>query len=556
MTPKPSLLVVDDEEVVCQSCVKVLEGQGFKVEAMTDACKALDVLTKNAHQYAAILLDLMLPGFDGLQLLRELRSQGKTTPVIVITGYPSVDSAAQAMRLGAADYVPKPFTPAEIIAAVSRTLESQRAPSQAPAAPASLGASSLPQGGSGRPSAVPTARPPLAPRPTVGPFAPSEEPIRFVGESWFALGKDGTARVGVLYETLRVRGTQGLILPAQGDTILLGLPMAAVEESGGTLVPFFAPISGEVLEVSPPRPGASTLVGDLASTSWILRVRPTALDTDLARATPRTVVLVTTDDIVAQKERQRLAALGCRVAVARSAEEALAALPESGPQVLFVDAPSMGDRAPALVREAVERVPSLRVLVADGPKRTGEPMYAGLSCVRMLARPAQDADFAQAVCGSFVVEESPREEVAAPKASRPVRRIRLTGRNGSQVALLADQGLLEERRGVGEKLIHAILEEAFPLLIGLGSEPLQVTRILEEAAECDRLFVLRAENMGRIPGTVLKDRSIDVVQQAGAAASKITTLTIEPPRGNAQQLVYGGRTDAAVARFLLEEMTL
>jgi len=114
------LLVVDDEEVVCGACRRVFSPQGFRVETTSDAREGLSLATEK--EYSAVLLDIKMPELDGMQFLAELRKTKPDLPVILITGYPSIPNAASAMRLGAADYVTKPFTPEEITQAVQRRL--------------------------------------------------------------------------------------------------------------------------------------------------------------------------------------------------------------------------------------------------------------------------------------------------------------------------------------------------------------------------------------------------------------------------------------------------
>ena len=83
------------------------------------------------HDYAGIVLDIRMPRLDGIQFLEELRQSKPNLPVLILTGFPSVASAAAAVRLGARDYITKPFTPEELVQAVRRML--RLAPSSAPA---------------------------------------------------------------------------------------------------------------------------------------------------------------------------------------------------------------------------------------------------------------------------------------------------------------------------------------------------------------------------------------------------------------------------------------
>ena len=132
MSDSLRLLVVDDEEVVCQACRRIFSAHGFQVDGSCDAREGLSLATEK--DYAAILLDFKMPVMDGVQFLKELRRTKPHVPVVFITGYPSISSAVSAMRLGAADYVTKPFSPEEITQAVERLLRPLKGGPPAPAA--------------------------------------------------------------------------------------------------------------------------------------------------------------------------------------------------------------------------------------------------------------------------------------------------------------------------------------------------------------------------------------------------------------------------------------
>ncbi len=115
------ILVIDDEKVVCDSCRRILTGEGYDVTTSTDGMKGLDMASR--EDFDAVLLDLRMPRKSGLEVLRGIREQKPRTAVVMITAYPSADSAVESMRLGAKDYVLKPFTPDELRSKVHQAIE-------------------------------------------------------------------------------------------------------------------------------------------------------------------------------------------------------------------------------------------------------------------------------------------------------------------------------------------------------------------------------------------------------------------------------------------------
>ena len=129
MSESRRLLVIDDDPAVCLSCQRILAQEGFEVDIQTDARQGLAHAIQ--HDYLGIVLDVRMPRLNGIEFLEELRRSKPNLPVLMLTGFPSVASAAAAVRLGAKDYITKPFTPEELAQAVRRML--RLAPSSAPA---------------------------------------------------------------------------------------------------------------------------------------------------------------------------------------------------------------------------------------------------------------------------------------------------------------------------------------------------------------------------------------------------------------------------------------
>ena len=115
------ILIVDDEEIVIKSCLRILDGSNYQVEAVQDSREALRKIEEN--QYDIIILDIMMPNMDGLEVLRRVKETHPDVDVIMVTGLSQIDTAVQAMKLGAFDYISKPFEPDEIKLVVQRALE-------------------------------------------------------------------------------------------------------------------------------------------------------------------------------------------------------------------------------------------------------------------------------------------------------------------------------------------------------------------------------------------------------------------------------------------------
>lgn len=126
--PRATILVIDDEQIVHESVRRILEEEGYRVEGALRVDQALEKLANQS--YDIVLTDLMMPQRNGIEAVEAVARDHPDTGVVVFTGFPAVDSALQSMKLGALDYLPKPFTPDELVAVTKRafdkTLKSRR----------------------------------------------------------------------------------------------------------------------------------------------------------------------------------------------------------------------------------------------------------------------------------------------------------------------------------------------------------------------------------------------------------------------------------------------
>lgn len=117
---KARILVVDDEPIVRISCRRALEPEGYEVAQAENAHAGLEMLA--AEKFDLVLTDLKMPGMDGIEFLRNIKLRWPETQVVVVTGYQTIDTAVLSIKLGAYDYVNKPFTPHQLSDVVCRAL--------------------------------------------------------------------------------------------------------------------------------------------------------------------------------------------------------------------------------------------------------------------------------------------------------------------------------------------------------------------------------------------------------------------------------------------------
>jgi len=116
------LLLIEDEEIFAKSLKKLLEQKGFAVDWLSDGEKARSRVFLYHKEYDVIMLDLGLPGMDGLALLKSVRAEHITTPVIVLTGTSGTEHKVALLNAGADDYVVKPFSSDELVARITSVL--------------------------------------------------------------------------------------------------------------------------------------------------------------------------------------------------------------------------------------------------------------------------------------------------------------------------------------------------------------------------------------------------------------------------------------------------
>ncbi len=125
------VLIIEDDPVTSGYLVKALGESGHTVDALADGARGLD--RARNEEYDVLIVDRMLPGLDGLSVIEQLRGEGRTTPVLIVSALGEVDDRVRGLRAGGDDYLVKPFAFAELLArleALSRRLQGGAATTQ------------------------------------------------------------------------------------------------------------------------------------------------------------------------------------------------------------------------------------------------------------------------------------------------------------------------------------------------------------------------------------------------------------------------------------------
>lgn len=117
---KVKILIVDDEQVVLDSCRKILATEGFEVFLASSVVEAFEAM--KTDEFSLLLIDVKMPEHDGMYLIRELNEHWPGTPVMVMSGYHTAQTIEEAKQMGAVSFIYKPFTPDELIGSVRNAI--------------------------------------------------------------------------------------------------------------------------------------------------------------------------------------------------------------------------------------------------------------------------------------------------------------------------------------------------------------------------------------------------------------------------------------------------
>lgn len=525
MISDPTLLVVDDEQVYCDGCQRIFSRQGFRVEGSNDAAEALNLATEN--DYSAIILDVKMPNMDGIRFLEHLRALKPDTPVILMTGYPSIQNAASALRLGASDYVTKPFTPEQITAAVRGLLRSEVSEYDEAQAASTTDAETV-------------------------DAEPGE--LVFLGRAWAHLGDRSAVRVGGAVPRPETPSVQ-LQLPRVGDIVHQGLPLFAVCNNEGIAVAVPAPLTGMVLEVNSALESNPELLWEHAcGLGWVAKIAPTRLEQEEPLLESRKVVAATTNRDFLEFYRDKLSRIGCAVheVDATDLDTMLRMAGTSG--VVLLDATTCGEEGPARVGLLLEAYPDTKIVVVAPEGTPHQEAYRSHRLFYYAVPPLADKEILDIIDSCYRLPTGRQSATAPSSQNLPISALHVDTEDGRRVTVLVPNGLLHREIGLGVELRNKLLARLLPLETGLGDLKMTPARVLREISKSDRVIVLTAAEMMRIPGSLVPYRYGSLTEFVGVEVENTTVLAVQSSIGNIGMPRLDAATLDALAEHIVNEI--
>lgn len=121
-----NILIVDDDQVVLSSCKRILESEGYTAYLTSSVKEGIQILEEK--NFDLLLVDVIMPEYDGMYLIENVRENRPHLPILVMSGYPTPETISNGLRMGATHFIAKPFTPEELIIAAHKALKGSEEP--------------------------------------------------------------------------------------------------------------------------------------------------------------------------------------------------------------------------------------------------------------------------------------------------------------------------------------------------------------------------------------------------------------------------------------------
>jgi len=532
MNSQQSILVIDDEAVVCESFTRILSDKGYKVDSKTEPYEVLELALSN--KYDLVFLDLKMDKIDGMDLFNELRKKDPDLPVAIVTGYPSMDTAIESVKLHASDYILKPFTPEEILKSVNQVIPQKDILST-------------------------VVKHRLAKQLD---WEPSHKLIQFYKIAWIQQGKDGSVRVGGQLPNFISSKINDLLLPEVNDVTYPGLPLAGAVLSDKSRIMIPSPLSGKIIDVNYELVANPSIIKENSfDESWIARIEPADIEKDLQATHKRNVTLLCKSLDEVKGYLPRLADLGCIVNCVDTVHKAVSALIKEKNKVIFIDAASLSDNGPEYVKIINQEIPEAKVVIIGNPDSELEETFRKNKILYYCVSSLFDKEITDILYSVFtsIQDDEVFESCSLSPIPQSIRRVHITNKHSKKVTLLVFGDLIYNNKDIGYILINKLVEKSFSIKVARGinhSHPDDSTgqQIIEKNKEKnDIIITFQAKDSNKLPGQIQKE--IEKYTNKDGSDTRIIKLVIQPNNDKTKRLIFNNMTTKAVAELIFNEMT-
>lgn len=529
MKTSPHILVIDDENYICESCNRIFSNAGYRVDTNISANSGFRQALSNP--YDAIILDLNLVEADGMKLLYGIRKRKPDVPVVIITGYPSEDSRRMSTTLGVTDYITKPFEPAELLEPVQRAFSESE----------SLTGVQDRQGRT------------------------TEEPrYHFFQSSWFYQLANGSIRVGGYLPDLSNAVVKALKLPEIGSSVYRGLPLAEVTLSNGTKKIIPSSVSGKVMLVNKQlREHVYILEKNIHRKSWIAVLEPDLLAQDLRASETRSILVFAKKGTEENEFYKKIVNKGYAASITNTLSDTMKTLSGGRIKIVVLDAGKFGKAGPEYVKRLNLEFPGIKIIVFNESNVNSEQLYRENHIFYYGVTPISNNELVDLLHCAFTSEKV-KVSFRNPHTSRflpqNISKISMTNRHGIKVTLLAYNEILQHNSGLGFLLTKELLDRAFPVEIHHSrfhksiDDVAEIQHIAAEKENSERIIILQSKEMNRIPGSITKE--IQEYTNKNASLNLLINVFIQPASGKSGNFGFDEHTTMALKDLIVNEMSL
>jgi len=263
--PKAKILCVDDENVILDSFRKILVLDGYSIDTVNSGPEAINLI--KSHHYDFVFTDLKMPEMDGVEVTKSVKFLRPDIDVIIITGYATVETAVDCMKLGALDYVQKPFTEDELLEFTKKSLVKRQDRIQKQLKPR-VHITHLTENE----------------KINIGEFAIPGGVFISEGHCWAGISQEGAVRIGIDDFAKKLIGKiDDIEFPNLGMAIVKGQPLFSIKQ-GNKRIQFSSPVSGQVAKVNLDLgDNLDALDYSTYEKNWVCVIDADKLDTELAQ---------------------------------------------------------------------------------------------------------------------------------------------------------------------------------------------------------------------------------------------------------------------------------